>query len=218
MELALRRRVPAFGRPSFGILSPSLHIPRQKTDTQGVRSKPPDQALVGRRRNRLSLLAAMREREPRGQLAGRLLWGLAIEGHHRRWHPRLPRQLGTPPVADRRDLDLVRTPAYGFFEMMNDHGCGGLTVANGTSGWDRTLTIGQGAGDFTRSSRAIKRREARRRRPHTAIGRSSGDPAKEKRALSGSAQVIHMPSTGFPQRRLRPGCGSLAGVRHVECS
>jgi hypothetical protein len=83
--------------------------------------------------------------------------------------------------------------------MMNDHCCGGLTVLNGASGWDQALSISQGAGDFTRSSRAIKRREPRRRRPQSAIGRSSADPVKEKNAMSGSAQVLHAPSTGFPQ-------------------
>ena len=74
----------------------------------------------------------MGERQPGRQLLDRLLRGLAVEGHHGGLHSRLPLKLGTPPVADGHHFDLVRTPADGFFEMLNGHLYGGRTFQSGT--------------------------------------------------------------------------------------
>ena len=174
---------------------------------QGVRSKPWRPALVGRRCNRLGYVAAMRERQPRGQLAGRFLWGLAIKRHHRGGQTRFPRQLGTPPVADGHHFDVVRTPADGFFEMVNDHLSGGPTGC--VNAWFQPdVRPVEGVGDFTRSSCSIKRREARRRRPQSEFWLIVVDPGKEKCALSGCAQDFHGTSTSFPQA----GPGAVAVI------
>lgn len=151
-------------------VNPNLNNSPVKADTQAVRSKVSRPALVGRRCNRLGYVAAMRERQPRGQLAGRLLWGLAVEGHHRSGHARLPGQLSTPAVTDRRHVDLVQTPTYRFFEMVNDHLSGGPTDLDGNVrlGPDTRQSV-RSAGDFTRSSRPIKRREARRHHPQGGL-------------------------------------------------
>ena len=179
---------------------PNLNNSTPQTDTQAVRSKVSRPALVGGRCNRLGYLAAMRKRQPRGQLAGRLLWGLAVEGHHRGGHPGFPRQLSAPPVADRRHVDLVRTPTYRFFEVVNDHLSGGSTDYAGMSGWDQTLTNQSGApvilrGRYGRSSEG--KREGVVHSP--SLLRSLPDPIKEKSASSGCPQDFHAPSTGFPQ-------------------
>jgi len=63
----------------------------------------------------------MRERQPGGQLSGRLFWRLAVKGHHCGGHARSASELRTPPVADGHHFDLVRTPADVFFEMVNVH-------------------------------------------------------------------------------------------------
>jgi hypothetical protein len=63
----------------------------------------------------------MGEGEPVGQLLRRLVRGGAIKRHHRCRHPGLPPQLRTPSVADGHHFDLVRAPANGLFESMNDH-------------------------------------------------------------------------------------------------
>ena len=55
--------------------------------------------------------------------------------------PGLPSKLGTPPVADGHHFDLVRTPADGFFEMLNGH-----------LSWGPDFSV-RNAGDFTPSSR-----------------------------------------------------------------
>ena len=67
--------------------------------------------------------AAMRQRKPFGELAGGLVRARAVERHHRRRHARASAQLGPPPVADGRDLDVVHAPANGLFETMNGHVC-----------------------------------------------------------------------------------------------
>ena len=106
---------------------------------QAVRSKVSWSALAGRPSNRLSEMAAVRERQPLSQLAGRFLWSLSIEGHHRSGHAWLSGQLSTPPVTDGHHFDVVRTPTNGFFEKMNVHLSGGLTADTGMPGWDQTL-------------------------------------------------------------------------------
>ena len=184
---------------------------------QAVRSKVSKPDLVRRRCDRLGDVAAMRERQPRGQLAGRLLRSLAVEGHHRGGHPGFPRQLGAPPVAHGRHVDLVRTPTYSFFEVVNDHLSGGPTDYAGMSGWDQTLTNQSGGRDFTPSSRPIKRREARRRCPQSGfapiVARSRQRKICVIRLPTRFTRVIHRFSTA--------GLGAVnklrASVRHVEC-
>jgi hypothetical protein len=156
--------------------------------------------LVSSRCNRLGYVAAMRERQPRGQLAGRLLRRLAVEGHHRGGHPGFPRQLSAPPVADGRHVDLVRTPTYSFFEVVNDHLSGGPTDYAGMSGWDQTLTNQSGAAVILRRRHARSSEGKREGVVHSpGLPRSSRDPVKEKSASSGCPQDFHVSSTGFPQ-------------------
>jgi hypothetical protein len=63
----------------------------------------------------------MRDLEPLGQMLGRIVGCLTIERHHRRRHAGSTPQLGAPTISNRRDFDLVHTPANGFFEAMNVH-------------------------------------------------------------------------------------------------
>jgi hypothetical protein len=183
-----------------------------------VRSKDVRPALVGRRSNRLGYLAAMRERQPRGQLVGRLLWGLAIEGHHRGGHARLPGQLSTPTVTDRHHFDVVRTPAYVLFEMFNDHLSGGPPEHATSSACRRTRSCQPGAPVILRGRHVRSSEGNREGVVHIpGSGRSSADPAKEKSALSGCAQDFHVSSTAFPQSGPFQWSGSQAGARHVEC-
>ena len=153
---------------------------------QAVRSKPSRPALVGRR-ERLSGVAAMRERQPGSQLLDRLLRGLAVEGHHGGLHSRLPLKLGTPPVADGHHFDLVRTPADSFFEMVNDHLSGGSTLRSGAAVILRRRHVRSSEDD----------REGAVHNP--PFQGSSADPIEEKCALSGCPQDMHGPSTVFPQ-------------------
>ena len=129
----------------------------------------------------------MRERQPGSQLLDRLLRGLAVEGHHRGRHAGLPAKLGTPPVADGHHLDLVRTPANGFFEMLNGHLSGGPTFQSGTPVILRRRHVRSSEDD----------REGLVHSPR--FRGSSADPREEKSALSGSPQDFHGSSTGFPQ-------------------
>jgi hypothetical protein len=192
-----------------------LHKAPSKADMQAVRSKVSRPALVGGGCNRLGYVAAMRERQPRGQLPGRLLWGLAVEGHHRGGHPGFPRQLGAPPVADGRHVDLVRTPTYRFFEVVNDHLSGGPTDHAGMSGWDQTLTNQSGASVILRGRHGRSSEGKREGVVHSpGLPRSSRDPTKEKSASSGCPQDFHVPCTGFPQMgsvRLL-GCALASGM------
>jgi hypothetical protein len=157
-------------------------------------------ALVGGWCNRLGYVASMRERQPRSQQASRFFWGRAVKRHHGCGHTGLSRQLGAPPVADGRHVDVVRTPTYSFFEVVNDHLSGGPTEFAGMSGWDQTLTNQSGAsvilrGRHGRSSEG--RREGVVHNP--GLPRSSRDPVKEKSASSTCPQDFHESSTGFPQ-------------------
>ena len=162
---------------------------------QAVRSKVAWPALGGRRCNRLGYLAAMRERQPGGQLAGRLLRGLAVEGHHRRRHTRFSRQLGTPPVADGRNVDFVRTPTYRFFEVV-DHLSGGPTDFSGLPGWDQTLTNQSGAPVILRGRHGRSSEGKREGAVHSAgCGDRRAIPSKKNLR----AQLAHKIFTGHPQ-------------------
>ena len=63
----------------------------------------------------------MRQAEPVDQLLGRLVRRLAVEGHHGSRHTWSPKELGAPPIADGDHFDVVRAPADGLFEAMDDH-------------------------------------------------------------------------------------------------
>src|SRR6187401_3624669 len=65
----------------------------------------------------------MRQHQPLREMSRRFVRRRSIERHHRRWKTRRATELRAPPVADRRDLDVVRTPANGFVEAMNCHVC-----------------------------------------------------------------------------------------------
>jgi len=208
----------AAGRSFFPALAlahaPNLNKKPSRAETQAVRSKVSRPALVGRC-HRLGDVAAMRERQPRSQLPGRLLRRLAVEGHHRGGHPGFPRQLSAPPVADGRHVDLVRTPTYSFFEVVNDHLSGGPTDYAGMPGWDQTLTNQSGAAVILRRRHARSSEGKREGVVHSpGLPRSSRDPVKEKSSSSGCPQDLHASSTGFPQLgsmrlkdpRWRPPC------------
>jgi hypothetical protein len=91
---------------------------------------------------------------------------------------------------------VVSTAGDGFFEMMNGHSAGGRT---------RGLIL---RSRHTRSSETDREGIVHRWRD----GRSSGDPVKEKYAVSGSPQDIHGSSTGFPHKALSV---QLCAVRMV---
>jgi hypothetical protein len=131
--------------------------------------------------------AAMRQRKPFGQLMGGLGRARPIERHHRRWHARAPAQLGTPPVADGRDLDVVHAPANGFFKAMDGHVCNGLTRVRKTAMILRRR--------YNRSSE--RRREGDH--PRRAGAWDAPELSREFFLLSDSPQLLHGPSTGFPQ-------------------
>jgi hypothetical protein len=180
-------------RPVTWLAVPKLRIEDQPSEGG---------ALDGRRRLRHPL--TVRERQPRGQLMGRLRWGLAVERHHSRGHTGPAAQLSAPPVADGCYLNLIRTPADSLFEMMNGH-CGGCLNVK-----DRSV------GDFTRLSRAIKRNGSRRRRPQpplrAIIGRSHRRKICVVRLSTGFSPFIHSFSTEpVPKRTYRGGVGK------VEC-
>jgi hypothetical protein len=132
----------------------------------------------------------MRERQPCGQLAGRLLWGLAVKGHHRGGDARRPAKLGAPPVADGRHLYLVRTPADRFFEVVNGQLSGGSILQSGATVILRSR--------HERSSETDREGVS----TTTQFDGSSADPVEEKSALSACAQHFHASSTGFPQDRV----------------
>jgi hypothetical protein len=108
--------------------------------------------------------------------------------------------LSAPPVADGRHVDMVRTPTYRFFEVVNDHLSGGPTDCAGMSGWDQTLTNQSGASVILRGRHGRSSEGKREGIIHSpGLPRSSRDPAKEKSASSGCPQDFHSSSTGFPQ-------------------
>jgi hypothetical protein len=193
-----------------------LNNSAHKADTQAVRSKVSWASLAGWR-NRLSYMTPMREGQPRRQLAGRLLWSLPVEGHHRGGHAWFPRQLGAPPVADWRHVNLVRTPAYGFFEVVNDHLSGGPTnqAGNVRLGPDTHQSV-RSVGDSTRSSPRIKRREARRHRPQPGfapiVARSCQRKICVLKLPTRFSRVIHRFSTAGlgAVNRITAGVGAVA--------
>ena len=63
----------------------------------------------------------MRQRQPVGELPRGLVRGLPVERHHGGGDAGGAKELGAPPVADRRDLYEVRAPGNGFFEAMYGH-------------------------------------------------------------------------------------------------
>src|SRR5437867_1469080 len=67
--------------------------------------------------------ALVGQRQPLPHLAGGFIGRLAVKRHHGRRYTRAAAQLRPPPVADGRHLNLVRAPANGLLEMMNDHVC-----------------------------------------------------------------------------------------------
>ena len=140
------------------------------------------------RRGRVRRLhAAVRKGEPLRQLPCGFVRRLTVERHHRRRHSRQPAKLRAPPVADRRDFDLIRTPADEFFESMHRHvavSAGGV----GSRGW----ILRRSTGDTSEGDR-----EGASDRSCTR--RSCGDRRRKKSVLSGSPQDLHHPSTGFPQ-------------------
>jgi len=173
------------------------------TPKLGIGAAEHRRALDSRRGNRLGPLAAVCERQPRGQLAGRLFWGLAVKRHHRGGHARPSTKLGSPPVADGRNLDQIRTPADGLFEMVNGHvGKVRLKVRS--------------VGDLTRLLRAIKRNGSRRRRPQppsqAILGRSHRRKICAVRLSTRFSPSMHSFST---ERAPKRSCRS--SVWKVEC-
>ena len=131
--------------------------------------------------------ALVRQREPSGQQAHRFVRGLAVKRHHGRRQSGPAAQLGAPSIADGHRLDLVRPTANGFFEAMHDHGVWMVWGEKETSD-DSTLRGG-----------AIKRSETRRARAHGRPHEIVPADRANKFRCSGSPQVLHSPSTGFPQ-------------------
>ena len=196
--------------PSTRVGTPQpLHKLHKKTDTQAVRSKLSGSGSIGRRGNRLGHLAAMCERQPVRQPAGRFLRRLAVEGHHRRGHPRLPVKLGPPPVTDGHHFDLVRMPADSFFEMVNDHLSGGPTARSEVPVILRRRHVRSSEDDHEGASTM------------PPVWGSSDDPTEEKCALSGCPQDLHASSTVFPQsggyRRRNAAPGHSKGRMRGYC-
>jgi hypothetical protein len=181
----------------------SKPLTRRAAPKRGIDPAERRRALDGGQSDGLGCLAAVCERQPRGQLTGRLLWRLAVEGHHGGRHASGPAELRAPAIGDRRYLDLVRTPADSFFEMMNGHlGDAGREVRS--------------AGDFTRLSRAIKRNRSRRRRPQppvrTIIQRSGQRKICGVRLSTRFALTMHRLCTEGIQKNTRGG-----SLQKVKC-
>jgi hypothetical protein len=130
--------------------------------------------------------APVGQRQPLGQLARGLVGRRAVKRHHRGRHSRAAAQLRPPPVTDGRHFDLVRTPADSFFEAMNDH----------------VVCCPGGVGKKGRFYASRRRDQAKRDAKGASTAGITGDRvrcAKKNISLSGSAQVLHGSSTGFPQ-------------------
>ena len=131
--------------------------------------------------------APVRQGQPLRELPRRFIGRLPVEGHHRGRDARRATQLSAPPVADRRDLYLVRTTANGFFETMNCHVFLSVRIAVGERENLTLLTV------------TIKR-SAARRRTRMVHGRGiERNERREKFAVSGCPQVLNASSTGFQQ-------------------
>ncbi len=142
--------------------------------------------------------APVRQGQPLGQLTRRFIGRFPVEGHHRGRDTWGATQLGTPPVADRRDLYLVRTAANGFFEMMNRHVVLNVRIAVGERG------------NLTLPTVTIKRSAARRRTNLVRGGGNQPNDRREKFVVSGCPQVLNPSSTGFQQRADTPGLTASA--------
>jgi hypothetical protein len=130
--------------------------------------------------------ALMRQRQPLRQLARGLVRRSPVKRHHGGGHAGAAAQLRPPPVADGRHLDLVHAPANGFFEAMNGHVCD-VRVEKGSE---------------RRFYASPRRDQAKRDAKGASTARSARDRSRRAQkniSLSGSPQVLHVSSTGFPQ-------------------
>ena len=134
---------------------PGLSRPDSKVDYSGdYRVDLYGRWSSGDRCGRESLV---REGQPLHQQPRCFIWRLTVERHHRRGHTGPAAQLRAPPVADVRDLDLVRTPADGFFESVHGH----VLCCPGGVGASDDSTLRGGAIKRSRTRRAPPPREAR---------------------------------------------------------
>ncbi|HEY3057641.1 MAG TPA: hypothetical protein VGL99_01565, partial [Chloroflexota bacterium] len=142
----------------------------------------------------------MGQRQPAQELAGGFIRRLPVKGHHSGGHPGAAPQLRSPPVADGRHLDLVRTPANGFFEVMNDHVC---VVRMGSGAATIIAAAARRSSEATREGRV----HSRKRRGLFARGAEINFAVRFSTAF---ARVIHSFSTpsipyntNSPVKRLR---------------
>ena len=132
--------------------------------------------------------ALVRQRQPLPQVAGGFVGRLAIKRHHGRRHARAAAQLRPPTVADQRDLDLVRATANGFFEVMNDQ--------IWMSVWNQERRR------FYASARSDQAKRHAKGVSTAGTVPDRSPHAQKKISLSGSPQLLHVSSTGFPQHRV----------------
>jgi len=136
---------------------------------------------------------AIGERQPVGEMFGRLVWRHAVERHHGGRNSWLPGKLGAPAVADGHYLDRIRAACDGLFESMNGH--------------DVMLWMERTA-DLTPRARRIKR-SATRRVVHIAIWRPLlGGHCQRKISCDGF-------STAFPRCMHRICTASRARAQQV---
>ena len=136
--------------------------------------------------------ALMGQRKPLRELARGFVRRLSVKRHHGGGHAWAAPQLRPPPVADERDFDLVRPATNHFFEAMNGHVCCPVE------------------GEERRFYASPRHNQAKRDAKGACTARSAGDRSYRGRkniSLSASPQVLHVPSTGFPQRRRAWGRG-----------
>ena len=150
--------------------------------------------------NRGRQAPAVSQRQPLHELAGGLVGGMPVEGHHRRRHARRSSQLRAPSVADGRNLDLVGAPANGLFETMNDHL---LVPEGGTS--DRSYVSCGGDQAKLIAKPAL-----------TSTTRRGQEQSRAKKNYAGRfstafARGVHNFSTRVPHRPVQMCCGRCAG-------
>src|SRR5882672_8547066 len=132
----------------------------------------------------------MCQHQPLRQLPGCLIRRLAVERHHGGGHPRSTAQLGPPPIADGRDLDLIRAAANGFFEVMNDH-----VFASPVGSGAATILFG-GASQSSEGRREAPLHSGRR-------GGIARIARGNKFCCRGCPQDMHVSCTGFPHLAIR---------------
>ena len=93
----------------------------------------------------------MCQREPLGQLAGRLVWRGAVKRHHGRRNARCTLQMRAPPVGDGAHLYQIRAPADSFFKTMNGHLDERGTKGNGRRSY-ASCPVDQAKGDAKEAS------------------------------------------------------------------